>query len=161
LTINKQENETSPGNRIILVVEDDEELCEVIVAALRGADYIVASAGDGQQALALMATGFMPCLVLSDVMMPVMTGLELREHMLADARLSTVPLVLMTAGGFAVELLMRELGVTLMRKPVSTRTLLDTVASHCADADGQLRGRGDRRRSPRPPARGSAGRVVA
>jgi CheY-like chemotaxis protein len=158
VTTSRNQDEAASGHRI-LVAEDDEDLREIIVAALLRADYIVASAADGRQALDLLVSGPTPCLVLSDVIMPAVTGIELREHMLADARLREVPLVVMTAGGLAVEAVLRDLGVTVLRKPLSTHALLDTIAQHrCGPA---CRTRGRRPRDGRAQLGGSAGGLGA
>jgi DNA-binding response OmpR family regulator len=138
VTISRHHDQATARHRV-LVVEDDQELGDVIADALQHANYAVSRAADGRQALDQLARGPTPCLVLTDVMMPIMSGLDLRERMLADARLRGVPLVIMTAGGVALEAVLRELGTVMLRKPLSMRTLLDTVARHCGGSSCRAR----------------------
>ena len=59
-------------NHMILVVDDDEDLREVICGVLEDAGYEAASAGNGREALDFLRSSPPPCLVLLDLMMPVM-----------------------------------------------------------------------------------------
>jgi CheY-like chemotaxis protein len=114
-----------------LVVEDDDELREVVVGVLSRADYTVTEAGDGREALARLDDGPPPCLILSDVMMPAMNGLELCLELQQRPALAAVPLVLMTAGGPVVEGLAHEREVPVLHKPLAAGTLLESVSRNC------------------------------
>lgn len=80
---------------LILVVDDEVSLCELI-AAILAEYYQVLKAYNGQQALALART-HKPTLVVSDVMMPHMTGLELLEALRAEEVTADIPVILLSA----------------------------------------------------------------
>jgi DNA-binding NarL/FixJ family response regulator/signal transduction histidine kinase len=86
----------SGGERRILVVEDAPELLDFLAEAL-GKDFTVATAGNGAEALTAMKSGWIPDLVVSDIMMPIMDGPALLSRMKEDVRLASVPLIFLTA----------------------------------------------------------------
>ena len=81
----------------VLVVDDSATLRRRIGAALGTAGYDVTEAGDGESALALLDAGRRIDLVVSDMSMPRMSGLELVQRMAASASLSAVPVILLSA----------------------------------------------------------------
>lgn len=81
---------------IVLIVEDNTDLREFMLATLQKNHYSVLAASDGKEALRL-ALQFVPSLVLSDLMMPVMDGIELTKKMKEDERISHIPVILLTA----------------------------------------------------------------
>lgn len=80
----------------LLVVDDERSLCELIAEIFED-EYNVIKAYNGKQALELFWR-HKPTLVLSDVMMPEMTGLELLETLKKDKAASKVPVILLSAG---------------------------------------------------------------
>jgi CheY-like chemotaxis protein len=84
----------------VLIVEDDEEICASIEELLTDEGYDVSCAANGREALTLLrSTDALPGLILLDLMMPHMDGEQLAAELRRDARLSQLPIVLMTAGG--------------------------------------------------------------
>lgn len=79
----------------VLVVEDNAELRTFLVSELQKT-YLVLEAADGAQAEKI-AFAELPDLIVSDVMMPVMDGLELCKRIKSDVRTSHIPLILLTA----------------------------------------------------------------
>jgi two-component system, OmpR family, response regulator MprA len=75
----------------VLVVEDDEEIVAVLLRSLRSEGYEVRSAGDGVEALDV-ATGFDPDLVVLDLGLPRMDGLEVCRRLRAESDLSILML---------------------------------------------------------------------
>jgi CheY-like chemotaxis protein len=71
-----EEEETAQRKPGILVVDDERVLADTTAAVLRGAGYDAKTAYDGYDALEIIKT-FHPDLVLTDIMMPAMNGLEL------------------------------------------------------------------------------------
>jgi signal transduction histidine kinase len=95
-------DETSPGEEAkkkILVVEDDPAMRRFLVNILRQ-QYRVVEAGDGSEALRQTAQQ-RPDLVLSDVVMPVMSGLQLTNTLKSTPETSDLPVILLTARGEA------------------------------------------------------------
>ncbi len=119
--------------KMILVVDDDDDIRETVASALTDDGYAVRMAVNGQDALdklAAMSEGE-PCLVLLDLTMPVMTGLELLGVLLADGRVPGLPVVVVSAQAHEAD----GLGARrLMRKPVTIDRLLTTVREVCGQA---------------------------
>ena len=80
----------------ILVVDDNSELRAYISSVLQRQGYQVRTAHNGAMALEMIATE-QPHLILTDLMMPGMSGLELLQEIRQDNRLSSTPVILLTA----------------------------------------------------------------
>lgn len=61
----------------VLIVDDEPSVVAVLSSAVQDEGYSVAAAGDGQSALALLDSGLRPSLIITDQMMPRLTGAEL------------------------------------------------------------------------------------
>jgi CheY-like chemotaxis protein len=116
------------GRGPILVVEDDADIREIVEEALADEGYEVMGAADGLDALErLRAATVLPRLILLDLMMPRMNGLELREALLKIEAWSSIPVVIVSADANAQEKseAMRVAG--LLQKPVKLRDLVAMV----------------------------------
>lgn len=82
---------------LILVVDDEILLAEMLAVMLRDAGHVALTAPHGRAALELMQTQ-RPDLVITDFMMPVMTGLELAQALRADGNTRDLPIILCTGG---------------------------------------------------------------
>ena len=100
----RQENEKSLENRldvnskegqVVLVVEDDIDILEYIQSSL-SSQYQVYTAVNGKDGLE-KAYAHIPDIVISDIMMPEMDGLEMSKILKQDVRTSHIPIVLLTA----------------------------------------------------------------
>ena len=81
---------------LILVVDDIADNREIVAARLQSHGYEVAEAEDGETALA-MAAKTQPDLILLDVMMPRLDGIEVVKRLKADASLPFIPVILLTS----------------------------------------------------------------
>lgn len=81
----------------VLVVEDDREQRETLCAMLDLEGFGHAEAANGREALDYLDQSRLPCVVLLDLDMPVMNGWVFRAQQLADERLSSIPVVVVTA----------------------------------------------------------------
>jgi CheY-like chemotaxis protein len=109
----------------VLVVDDDAETRELLRVALAGDGYDVAAVANGRDALDHLRSHADTCIVLLDLMLPVMGGAQFRRAQLHDRSLAWIPVVLMS-GGVDAERQARELGsMPLLRKPLH----LDDVRS--------------------------------
>lgn len=116
--------------RRVLVVEDDVDAREAIAAFLEGEGYEVVEADDGRQALEQLRRQEV-CVILLDLMMPVMNGAAFRAAQLDDPRLADIPVAVLTADAGAASKA-GALGVAeCMTKPVDYARLLAFVARHC------------------------------
>ncbi len=80
----------------ILVVEDDHDIADLIVRYLEKAEFVVDRAANGREALEAVA-GHLPDLVVLDLMLPVIAGLEVCRRLRTDARTAAVPIIMLTA----------------------------------------------------------------
>lgn len=88
-------DETENEQSIILIVEDNADLRLFLKSELE-ADYSIVLAGNGQEGLQ-KAKEYTPDLIISDIIMPVMSGIELCKAIKTDVRTSHIPIVLLTA----------------------------------------------------------------
>jgi CheY-like chemotaxis protein len=118
-------------NRTILLVEDDPAQQIVLRRFLESDGYQVAVAGHGAEALALLADGLRPLVILSDLRMPVMDGWEFVPRLRANARLSRIPVVLCSSEDHLPELA-QALGVDCyLEKPVKRANLVEVMRVLC------------------------------
>jgi CheY-like chemotaxis protein len=115
----------------ILIVEDDVEMRESLGEILQGEGYRVAGAANGLEALDRLRRGEPPCIILLDLMMPVMSGWEFREVQRRDPRLAEIPVAIITGVRNAVDQMMTLGAVGYFQKPLDLNALLQTVAQHC------------------------------
>ena len=87
---------TAPRKPLILVVEDHEFAREALGALLSTMGYDVVEAANGREALAAMAKGARPDVILLDLMMPIMDGWEFIRQQRRDWRLCTIPTIVVT-----------------------------------------------------------------
>jgi CheY-like chemotaxis protein len=111
----------------ILVVEDDEDVREAMVAFLEMKGYAVASAGNGREALDYLRDAPAPDLIITDLAMPVMDGRQLRREQLKDARIAAIPMLVITAMADRTHIDASE----ILLKPVDADVLLTAVSRHC------------------------------
>lgn len=113
----------------ILLVEDDPDVRESVQSLLEEEGYTVEPAQNGREALErVAASGVDPCLILLDLMMPVMNGAEFLAAF-RSRHASHVPVVILSAwpreaAGAGGE-------CDYLPKPLSIETLLATVEKHC------------------------------
>src|SRR5262245_35374079 len=106
-----------PDGCEILVVEDSTEVSEALVTLLEQEGYRVNAAANGEEAIQLLHR-HRPRLVLVDLIMPVLSGLDLIQAMKMDATLAQIPVVAMTASH------LKARGVPTLRKPFGVTGLL-------------------------------------
>jgi CheY-like chemotaxis protein len=120
------------ANREVLVVEDDTDLRESLSQALRDHGFTVTQAGNGQQALDLLRSGIRPGVILLDLMMPVLSGWELRDALRQDPALAKIPQLVISAYMDEAEQVVLALPPDdCIRKPFHLRILIDAIEPHC------------------------------
>ena len=114
----------------VLVVEDDLDVAEIVVEVLERCGYEVHAARNGREALELVHRGVRPCVIVLDLMMPVMDGFEFLEHRSFEPCLARVPVVVTTAQldrrPYASEV------YATVQKPAASADLLGTIRAALA-----------------------------
>lgn len=87
----------SPTQKLILVVDDDPDICTSLEAIFTADGYRVAIARNGQEGLE-MAREMRPDVILLDVMMPVLDGYGFLDAQRVDPSISTIPVIVLSAG---------------------------------------------------------------
>ena len=114
----------------VLVVEDDPSTRDLLATALEVFGVAVATASNGRDGLECLKRE-RPCVVLLDLMMPVMDGTQFREAQLADAGLAQVPVLLVTAV-HDPEVRAHQLHVNgWIEKPFQIERVIEAVLSYC------------------------------
>ena len=111
----------------ILVVDDERDLCDILLFNLRSAGYQAEAAYSAEEALGMGIEGFH--LLLLDVMMPGMSGFELAQQLKGDAATSHIPIIFLTAKDTEDDTLQGfELGADdYVAKPFSVREVIARV----------------------------------
>jgi CheY-like chemotaxis protein len=90
-------NTRRQGGVKVLCVDDEPDLLYLFTLVLTNAGHEVVQATNGEEALARIAEVGLPDIVVTDLMMPVMDGLALIEHLRADPSFERIPILLVTA----------------------------------------------------------------
>jgi len=114
-----------PSKHKILVVDDESDAVDLVEFNLKGAGFEVISAANGEEALQ-KAKGHLPDLVLLDLMLPEVDGLEVCKRLRGDPATATIPIIMLTAKAAEID---RVLGLELgaddyITKPFSPRELI-------------------------------------
>jgi DNA-binding response OmpR family regulator len=127
---------------LILLADDEPHITHVMARAVRSAGFEVITAEDGEEAFELAAER-LPDLIVTDLQMPYMSGIELAEKLFGRKELAGIPVILLSARGYVVSEesgRMNNIRLTL-EKPFSAknvveqiRLLLDEVAGRVAEA---------------------------
>jgi len=117
--------------KTILLVEDNEDVREAVAELLRDEGYEVREAEHGEAALQELAQmSEDPCLILLDLMMPVMSGPEMLKVLDEEHRLDSLRVVVLSAGGKVED---APAAKRFLRKPVEPHVLLSVVREFCGE----------------------------
>jgi len=114
---------------VILVVDDEPSLVEAISSVLEDEGYSVTTARDGLAALRAMHDGLRPCLAILDLMMPTMSGWELRAAMLADPRLADIPVAIVSAFARGETSMLKPSAI--LQKPFGLSEIVELADRYC------------------------------
>jgi CheY-like chemotaxis protein len=118
----------------IYVIEDDVDLRESMKELLEMEGFSVLTAGNGREGLRLIERYGQPCLILLDMMMPVMNGWEFLETLQRDQRalLAQTQVAVVTAAAQMTEL-QQQYGCAILKKPVNIERLFALAHATCDD----------------------------
>jgi CheY-like chemotaxis protein len=119
----------------VLLVEDEPELREAMATTLRLEGHRVKTASDGMQALDQLRDGYLPAVVVLDLVMPVLNGVEFLKIARGDERLRSVPVITITS----TEEELPFGAQAIIRKPADMDVLLGMVEAHCAHSEARER----------------------
>jgi CheY-like chemotaxis protein len=112
---------------VVMIVEDDDAIRDAMADVLSDTGFDVHAVADGHEALTMLAT-VRPDLILLDWGMPRMSGEQFLAALKADALLSTIPVVVVTASHRRE---VTALGVEFIQKPISLEKLIEVAREHC------------------------------
>jgi len=120
---------------IVLIVEDDLKNLKLLRDLLEVSGYSTLEAKDGRQGIE-MAKAHKPALILMDIQMPIMDGLEATEILKADPETKDIPIIALTSHAMAGdEERIRKAGCDgYMSKPIDTRKFLKRLEQYFRDA---------------------------
>lgn len=122
---------TVSGQRGVLVVDDDPDVREGMLAILEACGYPAVGAANGYDGLQILKAGERPGLIVLDLMMPVMDGWQFRTAQVQQDDLAAIPTLVCSARSDA-EPRARSMGaIAYLRKPIDFDRLLDIVEAHC------------------------------
>jgi CheY-like chemotaxis protein len=136
------ETPSSTDSARVLIVEDDASLRRLLELRLSVDGYVTRTAEDGIEALEVLAS-WVPDVVVTDVMMPRLSGLSLSRAVRSDERTALIPIILLTALRFDSDMqaVVDLGGVTFMNKPFDAQSLnaaLVAALPHRTDDPGPV-----------------------
>ena len=116
---------------VVLLVDDNEDCRIIYGSTLRHAGYTVQTANDGLKALEFARTS-LPGVILLDIGMPVMDGMETLRELKADSRTACVPVVAVSARvGRDQHAMVLDAGFSeVLLKPITPAEILAAVRRH-------------------------------
>jgi len=128
----------------ILIVDDEAHILQVLSLKLRNCGYDIATAIDGEDAL-YQVTSDPPDLIISDVQMPYMNGLEFAKALSSDSSTSHIPVIILTARGHTLEASDTDIPNIrkVLSKPFSPRGIAELVATLLKDVSTRDAGKSE------------------
>jgi CheY-like chemotaxis protein len=113
----------------VFIIEDDVDTRDMLSRFLELEGYVVEAAANGRQALDRLADGAHACVIVLDLMMPIMDGWEFRRRQVEDDRLKDIPTIVVSAAGR--DRLSKISANAYLSKPVDMDELLARVSQFC------------------------------
>lgn len=123
---------TETTSNVVLIVDDHEDIRESLRDVLAEEGYRVATAANGREALRYLRENRPPCLIVLDLMMPVMNGYEFRTIQREDPDLAGIPVAVVSGREDAAENAAEMEAVRFFSKPVDLEVLLGAIADYCS-----------------------------
>lgn len=118
----------------VLIVDDEPAIRQLLADLLSAEGHAVLSATDGRNALEQLRSGARPCVILLDLMMPLLDGWQTAEQLRGDPELRTIPFAVIAANPRYEADAYRMGAAAWLGKPVEIDTLLETVEHLCQAA---------------------------
>lgn len=114
----------------ILIIEDDEDIRDLMKAMLEAEGYHPFTASNGEEGFTVLSEISKPCMILLDMMMPIMDGWTFSDEIKKNSKYQNIPLLAVTA--FAEQITAKEKFIGVLKKPVRLESLLNLVKQHCS-----------------------------
>ena len=114
----------------ILVIDDDDDIRETIAEGLSLAGLEVHKAKNGQEGLGMLRDGLRPCLILLDLIMPVMNGWAFSEEVARDPAFSSLRVCIISATGLGAGQPTPQNVVAMVKKPIHLDKLLEIIGKN-------------------------------
>jgi|SRR6187549_2877601 CheY-like chemotaxis protein len=115
------------ADHTVLIVEDEEDLRELMRAALQSRGYAVVMAREGEEALRILEEISPPCVILLDLLMPGMDGWNFCEKIRQLPELASVPVIVHSSASSKPP----DGATRALKKPLGFDRLLSVVAEFC------------------------------
>ncbi len=122
--------ETGRGCRSILVVEDEPTIRENLKMLLELEGFPVYTAGNGEEGLRILRSMPRPCLVLLDLLMPVMNGMEFMEAKSRDVVIAAIPVCIVSGASEKPDM---SKVAAFVKKPIEFDGLLKFIKKFCGE----------------------------
>jgi CheY-like chemotaxis protein len=129
------EEQDVPHRCSVLVVDDDAAVRELLLVTLEAEGYDVATAASGREALQHLRSHAETCMILLELVLPLMDGIQFRTAQLRDRSLAWIPVVAMSAATDA-DRRARDLGArSFVAKPLNLDVLRQVLRRiSCAES---------------------------
>ncbi len=122
-----QSADATPRQRTVLVVDDEVQTCESLRDLFEEEGFLVRTAVNGRDALlVLRELPIKPCMVVLDLIMPILDGNSVYREMKLDPQLAGIPVVISTSDPTRA-----PAGLPILRKPITLEVLLKLVRRCC------------------------------
>jgi CheY-like chemotaxis protein len=127
-----QANSSHMKSTAILIIEDEPDLRETLKDLLEISGFEVMTAANGKEGLERIRHAGVPCLILLDLMMPVMNGWQFLEALETDGTAAEKkPSVVIVSAAVDILGVDSKYGCVLMKKPININDLIHLAHQHC------------------------------
>lgn len=124
----------------ILIIEDNKEIQSSLKLALTSEGFIVSTANNGKEGMEELEHMLSPCVIILDLMMPIMNGWEFLDKLNALNTFSKIPIIILSALADKSSSLKDSLGdkslnlniQEFFQKPIDLNSFLDSIHKNCA-----------------------------
>jgi CheY-like chemotaxis protein len=117
--------------KTVLVVDDDPDIRDSLCEVLQDEGYRTLTAENGAAALDQLRSTGEPCVILLDLMMPVMDGVDFRSQQLRNPALASIPVIVVSASGDGRTLAASLDAAAFIAKPIRVNQLVSAVERVC------------------------------
>jgi len=119
------------GSHPVFVIDDNVDIRDGLSIVLMAEGYAVETAANGREALNKLYRGLQPCIILMDLMMPVMNGFEFRQEQLANPVFASIPLIAYSGVTDPRQTAVQLNADAYIHRPEQTEHILALVDRYC------------------------------